>query len=101
MHVGSGRSACVMCLREVAAVCVHVREAAGLLSIGLALVASYGVGSYCGLIFSPLMSILPFILPGIGVVRMPLAERARYVEIAMALRNCIAHVQGFNVARSA
>jgi hypothetical protein len=29
--------------------------------------AAYGFGSYCGLIFSPLMNVLPFLLIGIGV----------------------------------
>lgn len=39
----------------------------GLLNIGLAVVAAYGLGGYVGLLFSPLMSILPFIMIGIGV----------------------------------
>eukprot|EP00892_Ulva_mutabilis_P011135 jgi/Ulvmu1/8394/UM042_0101.1 len=39
----------------------------GLLNIGLAVAAAYGFGGYIGLLFSPLMSILPFIMIGIGV----------------------------------
>lgn len=39
----------------------------GLLNIGLAVIAAYGFGGYIGLLFSPLMSILPFIMIGIGV----------------------------------
>jgi hypothetical protein len=38
---------------------------AGLLNIGLAIAASYGFGVYIGLIFSSLMTVLPFILCGI------------------------------------
>lgn len=40
---------------------------AGLINISLAVAASYGFGAYVGLIFSPLMTILPFIMIGIGV----------------------------------
>jgi hypothetical protein len=43
---------------------------AGIVNIGLAIVAAYGLGGYSGLIFSQLMNILPFILAGIGVVRL-------------------------------
>ena len=39
----------------------------GIITIGFSIVASYGFGTYVGLVFSPLMSILPFILLGIGV----------------------------------
>eukprot|EP00892_Ulva_mutabilis_P011134 jgi/Ulvmu1/8393/UM042_0100.1 len=39
----------------------------GLLNIGLAVLAAYGFGGYVGLLFTPLMSILPFIMIGIGV----------------------------------
>lgn len=50
--------------------CVGLRvllSVGGIINIGLAVVASYGFGSYIGLLFSPLMSILPFIMIGIGV----------------------------------
>ena len=54
---------------------------AGLLNIGLAIAASYGFGTYIGLIFSPLMAILPFII--LGVVR-------SYVYLAVLARGmCI------------
>lgn len=35
--------------------------------MGLAVLASYGLASYIGLLFTPLMAILPFIMLGIGV----------------------------------
>lgn len=40
---------------------------AGVLNIGLAVVAAYGLAGYIGLLFTPLMSILPFIMLGVGV----------------------------------
>jgi uncharacterized membrane protein YdfJ with MMPL/SSD domain len=40
---------------------------AGILNIGLAVVAAYGFAGYVGLLFTPLMSILPFIMLGVGV----------------------------------
>lgn len=40
---------------------------AGILNIGLAVLSSYGFASYIGLLFTPLMSILPFIMLGVGV----------------------------------
>eukprot|EP00892_Ulva_mutabilis_P011129 jgi/Ulvmu1/8389/UM042_0096.1 len=39
----------------------------GLANIGLAVAAAYGLGGYLGLLFTPLMSILPFIMIGVGV----------------------------------
>ena len=39
----------------------------GILSIGLAIASSYGLCSYFGLFYSPLMNVLPFLLLGIGV----------------------------------
>ena len=39
----------------------------GILNIGLAVVAAYGLAGYIGLLFTPLMSILPFIMLGVGV----------------------------------
>ena len=44
-----------------------LERAAGLANIGLAIGSAYGFGSYIGLLFSPLMSVLPFIMIGIGV----------------------------------
>ena len=40
---------------------------AGIISIGMALATAYGLGSYFGLFFSPLMNVLPFLLLGVGV----------------------------------
>ena len=40
---------------------------AGIISIGMALASAYGLGSYFGLFFSPLMNVLPFLLLGVGV----------------------------------
>ena len=40
---------------------------AGIVSIGMAIASAYGIGAYCGLFFSPLMNVLPFLLLGIGV----------------------------------
>lgn len=40
---------------------------AGILNIVLAVISSYGFCSYIGLLFTPLMSILPFIMLGVGV----------------------------------
>ena len=52
--------------------CAHRRNmkpawGVGLINIGLAIAASYGFSTYIGLIFSTLMTILPFLL--IGLVR--------------------------------
>jgi predicted RND superfamily exporter protein len=41
--------------------------AVGLANIALAVLAAFGFGGYVGLLFSPLMNLLPFILVGIGV----------------------------------
>ena len=46
---------------------LYTRMRAGIINVGLAVLASYGVASYAGLLFTPLMSILPFIMLGIGV----------------------------------
>lgn len=40
---------------------------AGIINVGLAVLSSYGLAAYLGLLFTPLMSILPFIMLGIGV----------------------------------
>lgn len=40
---------------------------AGIINVGHAVLASYGVASYAGLLFTQLMSILPFIMLCIGV----------------------------------
>lgn len=37
------------------------------MNIGLAVLAAYGLAAYIGLLFTPLMSILPFIMLGVGV----------------------------------
>ncbi|KAK3236268.1 hypothetical protein CYMTET_53570, partial [Cymbomonas tetramitiformis] len=37
------------------------------LSVGLAIVSSYGLLSACGLFYSPLMGVLPFLMLGIGI----------------------------------
>lgn len=50
--------------------CVGSRVAvtfSGVVSVGMAIAASYGFCSYIGLFFSPLMNVLPFLLLGIGV----------------------------------
>ena len=50
--------------------CVGSRVAvtfSGVISVGMAIAASYGFCSYIGLFFSPLMNVLPFLLLGIGV----------------------------------
>eukprot|EP00163_Fabomonas_tropica_P015256 TRINITY_DN2787_c0_g1_i2.p1 TRINITY_DN2787_c0_g1~~TRINITY_DN2787_c0_g1_i2.p1 ORF type:complete len:932 (+),score=278.28 TRINITY_DN2787_c0_g1_i2:269-3064(+) len=39
----------------------------GVLSVGLAIVSSYGLASFMGIFFSPVHSVLPFVLIGIGV----------------------------------
>jgi len=39
----------------------------GVVSIGMAIASSYGVCSYLGLFYSPLMNVLPFLLLGVGV----------------------------------
>lgn len=39
----------------------------GILSIGMAIVCSFGICSALGLFYSPLMSVLPFLMLGIGV----------------------------------
>jgi Niemann-Pick C1 protein len=40
---------------------------AGIISIGMSIASSYGLGAYFGIFFSPLMNVLPFLLLGIGV----------------------------------
>jgi len=45
---------------------VHV-VLCGILAIGLAVISSYGVCAGAGVMYSPLMSVLPFLLLGIGV----------------------------------
>jgi Niemann-Pick C1 protein len=35
--------------------------------VGMAVAAAYGICSYLGLLFTPLMSVLPFVMLGIGV----------------------------------
>ena len=40
---------------------------AGIVAVGMAIASSYGFCSYCGLFYSPLMNVLPFLLLGIGV----------------------------------
>lgn len=44
-----------------------MHDCTGIVNIGLAVLASYGFAAYLGLLFSPLMSILPFIMLGVGV----------------------------------
>lgn len=39
----------------------------GFISIGMAIAAALGIGSYLGLFYSPLMGVFPFLLIGIGV----------------------------------
>lgn len=38
-----------------------------MINVGLAVMSSYGLAAYLGLLFTPLMSILPFIMLGVGV----------------------------------
>ena len=40
---------------------------AGIVAIGMAIASSYGLCSYFGLFYSPLMNVLPFLLLGVGV----------------------------------
>lgn len=42
---------------------------AGVLSIGLAIVCSFGICMFSGLMFTSMTAILPFVLVGIGVVK--------------------------------
>jgi Niemann-Pick C1 protein len=40
---------------------------AGVVAIGMAIASSYGLCSFMGLFYSPLMNVLPFLLLGVGV----------------------------------
>jgi Niemann-Pick C1 protein len=40
---------------------------AGIMTIGCAFVSAYGLAGYIGLLFTPLMSVLPFLMLGLGV----------------------------------
>jgi len=66
----------------------------GVVSIGLAIASSYGLCSYFGLFYSPLMNVLPFLLLGIGVDDMFVLVNAYdntnpYLSIAERLGNAM------------
>ena len=66
----------------------------GVVSIGLAIASSYGLCSYFGLFYSPLMNVLPFLLLGIGVDDMFVLVNAYdntnpYLSIAERLGNAL------------
>jgi predicted RND superfamily exporter protein len=66
----------------------------GVVSIGLAIASSYGLCSYFGLFYSPLMNVLPFLLLGIGVDDMFVLVNAYdntnpYLSIAERLGNAV------------
>ena len=66
----------------------------GVLSIGLAIASSYGLCSYFGLFYSPLMNVLPFLLLGIGVDDMFVLVNAYdntnpYLSVAERLGNAL------------
>ena len=66
----------------------------GVVSIGFAIASSYGLCSYFGLFYSPLMNVLPFLLLGIGVDDMFVLVNAYdntnpYLSIAERLGNAM------------
>ena len=66
----------------------------GVVSIALAIGSSYGLCSYFGLFFSPLMNVLPFLLLGIGVDDMFVLVNAYdntnpYLSVAERLGNAL------------